>query len=262
MSRDLDGLAVEVCFDADAVGRRVADLLCAAVRHRPDAVLGLPTGATPLPTYRELAQRVAAAAVELTGVRVTILDEYVGLHSDDPRSYRATIRREATRPLGVPDAQVFGPAGEAADPEAAADAYEVLLVSLGGVDLQVVGIGRNGHVAFNEPGTPLDTRTHVATLSEATRADNARFFDGDEVPIRAITQGPATIAAARRLVLVATGEAKATAVAAAVTGPVSAACPASLVQRHPDALVVLDRAAAQRLEVDDPDGGPDGGDGS
>ena len=249
MSREFAGAVVEVCADAEAVGRRVADLVCATVTRQPQTVLGLPTGATPLPTYRELARRVAVGAVDLTGIRVVVLDEYVGLDPGDPRSYRATIRREATRPLGIPDAQVFGPAGEAADPRAAAAEYEAVIASLGGVDLQVAGIGRNGHVAFNEPGTPLDARTHVARLSEVTRADNARFFEGDEVPTRAITQGPATIAAARRLVLVATGEAKAAAVAAAVAGPVSASCPASLVQRHPDALVVVDGEAAQRLEA-------------
>lgn len=255
-------MVVEVCADAEAVGRRVADLLCATVSRHPRAVLGLPTGSTPLPTYRELDRRVAAGELDATGVRVLILDEYVGLAPDDPRSYRATIRRQVTGPLGIPDAHVFGPAGEAADPEAAAADYEALIASLGGVDLQVVGIGRNGHVAFNEPGTPLEARAHVATLSDATRADNACFFDGDEVPARAITQGPATIAAARRLVLVATGSAKAAAVAAALTGPVSAACPASLVQRHSDVLVVLDGDAAQLLEHRGTGVGSEGGDGS
>lgn len=256
------GPQVEVLADADAVALRVADLVADVVADRPAAVLGLPTGSTPLPAYRELARRVAAGQLDLGGVRVFLLDEYAGLHPDDPRSYRATIRREATRPLGVPDTSVFGPAGEAADPDAAAADYEALIASMGGVDMQVAGIGRNGHVAFNEPGTPLDARTHVATLSEVTRADNAGFFAGDAVPRRAITQGPATIGAARRLVLVATGEAKAAAVAAAVRGPVSEACPASLVQRHPNALVVLDRTAARRLEVGGRDGGRDGGEGS
>lgn len=255
-------MVVEICADAEAVGRRVADLLCATVRHHPHAVLGLPTGSTPLPTYRELARRVAAGTLDATGVRVVILDEYVGLAPDDPRSYRATIRREATQPLGVPDALVFGPAGEAADPDAAAADYEALIASMGGVDLQVVGIGRNGHVAFNEPGTPLDARTHVARLSEVTRADNAAFFGADEVPTRAITQGPATIGAARRLALVATGAAKAAAVAAALAGPVSSACPASLVQRHPDVLVVLDGDAAQLLDHRGSGVSSEGGDGS
>ena len=253
------GLRVAVCADADDVARRVADLVGEVVLHRPDAVLGLPTGSTPRATYGELARRVAAGQLDLGEVRVFILDEYVGLEGSDPRSYRATIRREATRPLGIPDGAVVGPVGDAVDLDAAAADFEEAIAAAGGVDLQVVGIGRNGHVAFNEPGTPLDARTHVATLSDATRADNARFFPGGDVPTRAITQGPATIAGARRLVLVATGAHKAPAVAAAVRGPVSTACPASLVQCHPHALVVVDRDAAQLL--DDPPGRHRGGGG-
>lgn len=249
---EVGGVRIEVFEDPDAVGRRVADLLAGVVARTPDAVLGLPTGSTPLPAYRELARRVASGALDLSGVEVFILDEYAGLPASDPRSYRATIRREVTDPCAIPGDRVHGPEGDAADPAAAAAAYEAAIEAAGGVDLQVVGIGRNGHVAFNEPGTPLDRRTHEVTLSDSTRADNARFFAGGEVPTRALTQGPATIAAARRLVLVATGAAKAEAVAAAVTGPVTAACPASIVQRHPAAIVVVDVDAARLL--DDVDG--------
>jgi len=255
VSTAVPALRVEIVADPDAVARRVADLIAAVVGQRPTAVLGLPTGSTPLPTYRELARRVADGALDLGGVRVVLCDEYVGLGPDDPRAYRATIRRDATRPLGIPDDHVLGPAGEAADLERAAGDFEAAIAALGGVDLQLVGIGRNGHVAFNEPGTPLDRRTHVATLSDATRADNARFFDAGGVPTRALTQGPATLAAARRLVLVATGDTKAPAVAAAVDGPVSSDCPAAIVQRHPDAWVVVDRHAGRLL------GGAAGGDG-
>jgi glucosamine-6-phosphate deaminase len=253
---------VEVYPNADTVARRVADLVAAEVAARPDAVLGLPTGSTPLPTYRELTRRVEDDELDLARVRVVILDEYVGLGADDPRSYRATIRREATRPLGIPDGHVVGPSGEASDLEAAAAAFDDTIVALGGVDLGLVGIGRNGRVGFNEPGTPLDRRSHVTTLTDATRADNARLFHGGEVPTAALTQGPATIVAARRLVLVATGAAKAAAVAAAVEGPVTPDCPASIVQTHPDVVVVLDAAAAEQLAAGSlvvPDGPPGAG---
>lgn len=239
---------VEVCEDPRAVALRVADLVADEVAGRPDAVLGLPTGATPLPVYDELVRRVARGALDCSGVRVFLLDEYVGLDADDPRSYRATIRRDATDPLGIPHERVHGPCGEADDPERAAADYEVAIAVAGGIDLQLAGIGRNGHVAFNEPGTDLALGTHVAVLSPQTRADNARFFPAGSVPLRAITQGPATLLAARRLVLVATGTAKSAALADAVGGPVGARCPASVVQSHPDAVVVADRAAAQLLD--------------
>jgi glucosamine-6-phosphate deaminase len=238
---------VEVFADADAVARRVADLIAEVVSARPDAVLTLPTGSTPVRTYSELARRVANGELDVAAVRVVLLDEYVGLEPDDQRSMLATLQREATRVLGIPDARVLGPHLEVTDPETAAARFDADIAALGGVDLALLGIGRNGHVGFNEPGTPLDMRSHVANLTATTRADNARSFGSGDVPAQAVTQGPATIAAARRLILMATGGAKAPAVAAGVTGPVSPHCPASIVQVHADAIVVVDTAAAQLL---------------
>jgi glucosamine-6-phosphate deaminase len=241
-------LRIEVCDDVSDVACRVADVICALLDDHPAAVLGLSTGATPLPIYRELIRRVVSGEVTARSARVFLLDEYVGLASDDPRSYRATILREATRPLGIPDDQVVGPCGEAGDLESAAAAYDRAIDAAGGIDLQLAGIGRNSHVAFNEPGTPWNLRTHVATLTADTRSANASFFPDGDVPVSALTQGPATIAAARRIVLVATGGHKAAAVAAAVAGPVTEACPASMLQCHDDALVVVDRDAARLLD--------------
>jgi glucosamine-6-phosphate deaminase len=242
---------VEVLADAEAVGRRVADLIAESVRARCEAVLGLATGSTPGPSFAELVRRSRAGELDLGGVSVFLLDEYVGLSHDHPCSYHATIRRELTDAIGVPDERVHGPdvLGEL---DASCAAFEAAIVAAGGIDLQLLGIGRNGHIAFNEPGTPFDSLTHVSTLTETTRRDNARFFDSiDDVPTHALTQGLATIARARRLVLVATGSSKADAMAAALEGPVSAVCPASIIQVHGDALVILDRAAAAQL------GGPD-----
>lgn len=238
---------VEVFDGPGDVGARVADLVAATVEARPDAVLGLPTGGTPGPVYAELVRRSAAGEIDLRRVRVFLLDEYVGLGRSHPRSYRATIARELTDAVGVPDDAVRGPVTDG-DLDTACRAYDDAVRAAGGVDLQLLGIGRNGHIAFNEPGTPFELTTHTAVLSEPTRRDNARFFtDPAEVPTLAVTQGPALILEARRLVLVATGAAKADAVAAALEGPVSPECPASVIRRHPDAVVVLDRAAAGRL---------------
>jgi glucosamine-6-phosphate deaminase len=233
--------------DPGAVARVAADVVEAQVRGRPDSVLGLATGSTPVPTYDELARR---GGVDYDDVTVFILDEYVGLPPGHPQSYLATIRREATDALGIDPGRVHAP-----DPELLPDAgvaYEQLIASAGGIDLQVLGIGADGHLAFNEPGSSLGSRTRIKTLTAQTRADNARFFDGDahaeEVPRHALTQGLGTILEARHLVLLATGPTKAAAVAAAVEGPLSASCPASVLQLHPRATVLVDRDAGAGLE--------------
>lgn len=240
-------MRVEILDSEDAVGRRVADLVTSLVRAQPDAVLGLATGSTPGPAYTELTRRCRAGELDLSGISVMLLDEYVGLAHDHPGSYHATIRRELTDAAGIPAERVHGPDAQG-DLEASCAAYEAVIAGAGAVDLQILGIGRNGHLAFNEPGTPFDAVTHVSTLSATTRRDNARFFDSvDEVPTKALSQGPATILRARRLVLVATGAAKAPAIAAALEGPITPECPASVIRTHPDVVVVLDRAAAGDL---------------
>ena len=228
-----------------------ADTVERLVRARPDAVLGLATGSTPLATYRELVRRHAdGVGPSYADVTCVLLDEYVGLPAGHPQSYRATIARELTDALGIPSGRVHGP--DPSDPEHAGAAYEALLRDLGGVDLQVLGIGTDGHLAFNEPGSSLGSRTRVKTLTAQTRADNARFFgSADEVPQHVLTQGLATILDARHLLLLATGAAKAEAVAAAVEGPLTASCPASVLQLHPHATVLLDPPASAALTAID-----------
>ena len=232
---------------AEAVATLAADTIERLVRDHPRAVLGLATGSSPLPTYRELVRRhESGVAPSYAGVQCVLLDEYVGLPAGHPQSYRATIARELTDALGVASARVHGPGP--ADPERAGAAYERLLDDLGGVDLQVLGIGADGHLAFNEPGSSLASRTRLKTLTDRTRADNARFFgSAGEVPRHVLTQGLGTILDARHLLLIATGPAKAEAVAAAVEGPLTASCPASVLQLHPHASVLLDPPAAQSL---------------
>ncbi len=212
------------------------------------AVLGLATGSSPLPAYRELVRRHRAEGLSFAGVAAFLLDEYVGLPPGHPQSYREVIRREFTAHVDIDPAAVHGPDGSHPDPDRAAADYERALLAGGPVGVQLLGIGANGHVGFNEPGSALGSTTRVTTLTERTRRDNARFFGSPAaVPRRVITQGLATIARAGHLVLVAAGPGKAAAVAAALEGPVSAACPASVLQRHPRVTVVLDEAAAAGL---------------
>lgn len=233
----------------EAVAALAADTIEALVRRAPDAVLGLATGSSPLPTYRELVRRRRnGTGPSYDRVRCFTLDEYVGLPPGHPQGYRETILAQLTDDLGIAREHVVSPDPT---PDGLADAgarYEAALTAAGGVDLQVLGIGTDGHLAFNEPGSSLASPTRLKTLTEQTRSDNARFFGSvHDVPRHVLTQGLATIGRARHLLLVATGAGKAQAVADAVEGPLSASCPASTLQLHPHATVLLDPAAASRL---------------
>jgi glucosamine-6-phosphate deaminase len=239
---------------AEEVAVLAADTVEAVVRRKPAAVLGLATGSTPLPAYRELRRRHAAAAgPSYAGVTCFNLDEYVGLPASDvgphEQSYRATIARELTDGLDIGPDHVNGPDPSPDGLPTAGERYEALIAAAGGIDLQFLGIGADGHLAFNEPGSSLASRTRIKTLTAQTRKDNARFFgSADEVPTHVLTQGIGTILQARHLLLIVTGESKADAVAAAVEGPVSASCPASALQLHPHVTVLLEAAAAARLD--------------
>jgi glucosamine-6-phosphate deaminase len=239
---------VVIVADRDAAGALVADIVVSHVH--PGAVLGLATGSSPLPAYRELIRRHREESLSLSECRAFLLDEYVGLPRTHPESYHSVIRREFTDAAGLE--RVDGPNGEAQDIPAEAARYEAAIAEAGGVDVQLLGIGTDGHLGFNEPGSSLASRTRVKTLTRQTRADNARFFDSiDDVPRHVITQGLGTILEAGHLVLIATGEGKADAVATAVEGPVAAFCPASILQLHPRATVVVDEAAAAKLQLAD-----------
>ena len=232
--------------DAAAAGGIVADEIARLIRSNPETVLGLATGSTPLPVYEALASRLLG--MDVSRVRGFALDEYVGIDPRHPQSYRSVIAVEVVQPLGLDPALVRVPDGSAAGIEHAGDDYERALADAGGVDLQILGIGTDGHIGFNEPGSSFASLTRVKTLTEQTRDDNARFFDSvDDVPRHCITQGLGTILRARHLVLLAFGEHKAGAVAGAVEGPLTASLPGSAVQLHPHATVVLDEAAASLL---------------
>jgi glucosamine-6-phosphate deaminase len=231
---------------ADA-GALVADEIVRLIRSRPDAVLGLATGSTPLPVYEALRPRLEG--IDVSRVRGFALDEYVGIDPAHPESYRSVITREVVEPLGLDPARIQTPNGALETIEHAGDDYEEAIAAAGGVDIQILGIGTSGHIGFNEPGSSFASRTRVKTLIEQTRADNARFFDSiDDVPVHCITQGLGTILRARHLFLLAFGRGKAAAVAAAVEGPVTSSLPGSAIQLHEHVTVVVDEEAASSLQ--------------
>ncbi|MGO4237184.1 glucosamine-6-phosphate deaminase [Pseudarthrobacter sp. YAF2] len=231
----------------DDVARTAADAIEEQVRRGP-SVLGLATGSTPLGTYRELIERHRNGGLSFASAQAFLLDEYVGLPAGHPQSYHSVIRDEFTASVDFGAGAVHGLDGLARDPQAEASAYEARIAAAGGLDIQILGIGTDGHVGFNEPMSSLASRTRIKTLTRQTRLDNARFFDApDDVPDHVLTQGLGTIREARHLLLLAMGDAKAEAVAAAVEGPVAAICPASALQLHPHVSVLVDEAAASRL---------------
>ncbi|KAA0097860.1 glucosamine-6-phosphate deaminase [Mycolicibacterium sp. P1-18] len=246
-------MEVVICRDAEEIGAIAADAVGALLARKPDAVLGLATGSSPLAIYDELAVRCDGGHLSFARARGFTLDEYVGLPADHPERYRNVIDQVFTSRVDVAPGAVQSPDGAAGDIPAACAAYEAAIRAAGGVDLQILGIGTDGHVAFNEPGSSLASRTRIKTLTRQTRVDNARFFGGDveSVPTHCLTQGLGTIMEARHLILVATGRSKAEAVHHLVEGAVSAMWPATILQHHPHATVLLDDAAARRLQLVD-----------
>jgi glucosamine-6-phosphate deaminase len=234
------------------IGKLAADAVEALLRRKPNAVLGLATGSSPLPVYDELAVRHERDGLDFSAAHAFALDEYVGLVPGHPESYREVIGREFTSRVNILPENVHTPDGSAADIPAECRAYEDRMRAVGGVDLQILGVGTDGHIGFNEPGSSLASRTRIKTLIEQTRRDNARFFTSlADVPHHVVTQGLGTILEARHVVLIATGAQKAPAVRDFVEGPVSAVCPASVLQFHPHASILVDEAAASSLKLAD-----------
>ncbi len=236
--------------DAVAAAQQVADIIAARLRARPTLVLGLATGETMRPFYAALVAR-HRDGLSFADATSFNLDEYVGMDARDPASFAAYMRAAFLDHVDLPTTRAHLPRGDAPDPTAEAQRYEDAVGRAGGIDLQVLGIGRNGHLGFNEPGSPLDSPTRVTTLAPSTRAANAPGFAPHRTPRQAITMGLGTILAARECVLLATGAAKAAAVAQALEGPPGTHCPATVLQQHPAAIIVLDVAAAADLHQRD-----------
>lgn len=245
-------MEVVILNGSKQIARLAADAVEDLLRSKPDAVLGLATGSSPLPVYDELAARHERDGLDFSRASGFALDEYVGLPPGHPESYREVVRREFTNRVNIRPENVHGPDGAAADIPAACRAYEEAIAAAGGVDLQILGVGTDGHIAFNEPGSSFASRTRIKSLIEQTRRDNARFFSSlADVPHHVLTQGLGTIMEARHVILLATGAQKAQAVREFVEGPVAAICPASILQFHPHATVLLDEAAASALKLAD-----------
>ena len=222
-----------------------ARLIARLLKEKPDAVLGLATGSTPLPLYRALVDM----QLDWSRVRTFNLDEYLGLAPEHPQSYHHFMWENLFRHVNIRPENVHIPDGLAADVPAFCADYEARIRAVGGIDLQLLGIGSDGHIGFNEPSSSLASRTRIKTLTQRTRADNARFFaSADEVPSHVITIGIGTIMEARTNLLLAFGAKKAQALAEAAEGPVTAMNPASALQLHPDTRVCLDEAAATQLK--------------
>ena len=238
--------------DYDEVSELAAQMVARTMNSKPDAVLGLATGSTPLGLYKELVTMHKSGALDFSQTTSFNLDEYVGLGRDDPQSYHHFMHENLFQHINISPQNIYIPSGTTDNYEAFCQWYENQIIKCGGIDLQILGVGTDGHIAFNEPSSSLGSRTRIKTLAKQTIADNARFFDRPEdVPIYAITMGVGTILEARKLLLIATGESKADAVAATVEGPVTSMITASALQLHQDATVILDRAAASKLQMTD-----------
>jgi glucosamine-6-phosphate deaminase len=241
-------MRIVILPDAKSVSQRAADIFCALIVECPDAVLGLATGSTPLATYNELVRRNRAGEISFAQITTFNLDEYVGLKRQHSQSYYSFMHQNFFSLVDINPGNCFLPEGEAEDLVLECQHYEELIDEVGGIDLQVLGIGTDGHIAFNEPGSSLASRTRIKALTEQTRIDNSRFFNSiDEVPRVAITMGVGTILEADHVLLLATGESKASAVRDFVEGPITSMVPASALQLHPKVTVLLDTSAASQL---------------
>ena len=232
------------------LSRRAANFIAAQVILKPTSVLGLATGSSPIGTYEHLVKMYENGDLDFSQVTTVNLDEYKGLSGSDMQSYRYFMNTHLFHKININYSNTYVPDGTEQDAEKACSAYNELLHKVGPADIQILGLGHDGHIGFNEPGTSFDEETHIVTLKEGTRKDNARFFENDinKVPTHAITMGIATIMKAKKILLVATGANKADAVSAMVDGPVSVDCPASVLQNHPDVVVIVDKAAASKLK--------------
>jgi glucosamine-6-phosphate deaminase len=242
-------MRIRVYSSPHAAADALAALVGGAIASNPGLVLGLPTGRTPIPFYRRLTALCARRAIDFAHVTTFNLDEFVGIDSRDPRSYRSFMQRHLFGLVNLAPRRVNFLNGRAADLARECARYERAIARAGGIDLQILGLGANGHIGFNEPGRQLLARTHWTRLTRPTRAANAALFGGDvrRVPKEALSMGMVTILHARRIVLLATGRGKAACVARMIRGPLTTRLPASFLQVHRNVDVVLDQAAAERL---------------
>lgn len=238
---------VVVVSNFDRMSEEVTKLVRSQVKRNPQSVLGLATGSSPLQVYRLLGE-YHEHGLDFSEITTFNLDEYVGLASDHPQSYRYYMEQNFFSLVNIDRSRTFIPNGVADDLQGECTNYEALIRKAGGIDLQILGIGTNAHIGFNEPGTEFGTITQVVDLAESTISDNSRFFASQaEVPTQAISMGIKSIMQAKNIILMANGGSKADAILAAVKGPVTTQVPASVLQLHPSVTIVVDQAAAGKL---------------
>ncbi|MDD6176131.1 MAG: glucosamine-6-phosphate deaminase [Firmicutes bacterium] len=241
-------MRVIIAKDYEEMSRKAANLIAAQITLKPKSVLGLATGSTPLGTYRELIERCNAGDISFAEVTTVNLDEYRGLPRDNDQSYYYFMHKNLFSQVDIDAARTHIPDGMEADSEAACRSYDEIVNSVGGVDLQLLGLGHNGHIGFNEPADAFTKGTNCVDLTDSTIKANARFFASEkDVPTQAYTMGIGTIMAARSVLLIANGEAKAEIVKKAFFGEITPRVPASILQLHPDFTLVIDQAAASLL---------------
>ena len=237
------------CATAEEVGKRAADLYESLIQSKPACLLGLATGATPLPLYRELVKRCASGRIDFSRVRSANLDEYKGLSGDHPQSYRYFMNVNLFDHINIRKENTIVPDGLTEDVDAMCASYEENIEAWGGIDLQLLGIGHDGHIGFNEPCDTFVAQTHEVELEQITREANKRFFHSlDEVPTAAYTMGIGTVMSARKVLLLATGADKAEILKKSFFGPVTPQVPASILQFHPDVTVIADEAALSLID--------------
>jgi len=236
--------------DYNDMSRKAANLISAQILMKPDCVLGLATGSTPVGIYRQLVQWYQKGDLDFSHVTTVNLDEYKGISPDNPQSYHYFMDENLFQRVNIDRRRTFLPDGMEADSETACQKYNELLRSVGAVDLQLLGLGHNGHIGFNEPGTCFEKETHCVTLSDRTIQANRRFFTSEEeVPRQAYTMGIKSILSARKILMAVAGEDKAEIVKAAFFGPITPQVPASILQLHTDVILVADEAALSRCET-------------
>ena len=241
-------MKVIICKNYDGMSRRAASLLLAQLVHKPNSILGLATGSTPLGLYKELIEAYSRGEADFSNATSFNLDEYLGIPNTDPNSYFSFMQQNLFRHINLPQENTHLPNGMAANPQEECKNYDLLIEKTGGVDLQILGIGHDGQIGFNEPGDSFPEGTHVETLTEETRSANARFFGSlDLVPTQAVTMGIGTIMTARHIILMASGKDKAAIIAQMIRGPITPRVPASILRFHQNTIVYLDESSASAL---------------
>ncbi|MBQ9780645.1 MAG: glucosamine-6-phosphate deaminase [Clostridia bacterium] len=237
-----------VCKTYEEMSARAAAIIADVMKADPACVLGLATGSTPVGTYKKLIEMNKAGEIDFSKVTTVNLDEYYPISPDNDQSYRYFMNENLFNHVNIDKAKTYVPDGMATDPAAACEAYEALVAKVGPADIQVLGIGQNGHIGFNEPAEALEVATHVTGLTESTIKANARFFASEaDVPTKALTMGIGTILSAKKIIILANGAAKAQAVAKMLCGKLDTSCPASMLNLHADVTVICDEAAMNAI---------------